>query len=206
MTDKPLNAKERRFVEEYLIDLDPKRAAIEAGYSKTVAATKAYQWVSDAALKPHVYAAIAEAKAKRSERTRIDADWVLQRLAKLEQTSIGDFLMFPEGGGTPVFDLSAATQAQMSGIEGLQIDCRREKGADGGVVEKIKITLPNKLKTLELIGKHVDVQAYRDRLAVEEPNILDQLTFEEMEALLGVLDALDLEDEKTKVGEEDTLH
>jgi phage terminase small subunit len=39
--DKPLDAREQRFVDEYLIDLDPRRAALAAGYSATMARTKA---------------------------------------------------------------------------------------------------------------------------------------------------------------------
>ncbi|MDL2401582.1 terminase small subunit [Rhizobium mayense] len=50
--EERLTHREIRFVREYLIDLDPKRAAIEAGYSKTVAASKAYQWVSNGKVKP----------------------------------------------------------------------------------------------------------------------------------------------------------
>ncbi len=83
-----LDAKERRFVSEYLIDLDPKRAAIEAGYSATVAASKAYQWVSNSKVKPHVYEAIQKAMNSRSKRTEITADNVLRELARsASQTS-----------------------------------------------------------------------------------------------------------------------
>jgi hypothetical protein len=39
-----VNHREKRFVESCLLDLDPKRAAIDAGYSASVAASKAYQW------------------------------------------------------------------------------------------------------------------------------------------------------------------
>ena len=48
MAQPKIGAREKRFIDEYLVDLDPKRAAIEAGYSKSVAASKAYQWVSNA--------------------------------------------------------------------------------------------------------------------------------------------------------------
>jgi phage terminase small subunit len=204
MLDKPLNDREQRFVEEYLIDLDPRRAALAAGYSRSTAATKSYQWVSKSDQKPHVFAAIAGAKAARSETTRIDAQYVLEHLVKLERASIGDFLTFPEGGGMPRFDLSAATQAQLASIEGLQLDVHREKSEDGGVVEKIKITLPNKLRALELIGKHVDVQAYLDKQKVEV-NDLSSLTREERGIFIDVLQSLKAEREAAK-DDEDTVH
>lgn len=164
MTPKQLDAREQLFVGEYLIDLDPKRAAIAAGYAKTTAATKSFGWVSKSeSTKPHVLAAIVAALGERSERTKIDADWVLRRLAALDRTSMADFLVIPEDGGTPNFDLSDATPEQLAAIEGLQLDTHWEKGDDGGRIEKIKLTLPGKLKTLELIGKHVDVQAFAER-------------------------------------------
>jgi phage terminase small subunit len=78
-----LTAKERVFVNEYLIDLDPKRAALEAGYSATMAASKAYQWVSNSKAKPHVFDAVEKAMAKRAMRTEVTADRVLNELAKL---------------------------------------------------------------------------------------------------------------------------
>lgn len=203
MLEKPLNDREQRFVEEYLIDLDPRRAALAAGYSRSTAATKAYQWVSSGDHKPHVFAAIAEAKAARSETTRIDADWVLQRLAAIQRISIADFLNIPEGGGMPSFDLSAATPEQLASIEGLQLDRHFEKGEDGGVTEKIKITLPNKLKTLELMGKHVDVQAYLEKKEVDI-NDLSSLTREERRIFGDVLKDIKAEREAAK--DDETVH
>ncbi len=74
----------------------------------------------------------------------------------------------------------------MAAIEGVQLDTHREKGKDGGTVEKIKLTLPGKLKTLELIGKHVDVQAFAERhehmgkgapLEISDMSILERAMF-----------------------------
>lgn len=77
---KKLSPMDKRFVAEYLIDLHPKRAAIAAGFSVTVAHTKAYQWVSNCQLKPLVYEAVQLALAKREQRTAITADRVLEEM------------------------------------------------------------------------------------------------------------------------------
>lgn len=74
-----LDAREKVFVDEYLTDLDPKRAAIAAGYSPSMANSKAYQWVSDGKTKPHVYEAIQQRMADREKRTEITQDMVLRR-------------------------------------------------------------------------------------------------------------------------------
>jgi len=80
LADKRFDAREQRFVEEYLIDLDPKRAALAAGYAASTADIKSYGWVSNSkSTKPHVFAAIIDALAARSERTQITADRVLAR-------------------------------------------------------------------------------------------------------------------------------
>lgn len=87
---KDLDARERFFVAEYLIDLDPKRAALVAGYSETMAATKAYQWVSNGKAKAHVYAAVQAAIEKRAKRSTVTADRVLAELAKIGFSSLSD--------------------------------------------------------------------------------------------------------------------
>jgi phage terminase small subunit len=177
---KLLNAKEQRFVDEYLLDLDPKRAAIAAGYSETTAATKAYQWVANGDLKPNVFNAIAEAKEKRSKRTEIRQDWVLQTLVETidrcrQSTPVVDkdgnpvFVELPSGEVAPAYQFAPAAV----------------------------------LRGLELAGKHLGM--FKDRKEVEL-NVFDRLSFEDKEALLAMLDALDSEDEKAKAGEEDTLH
>ncbi len=76
MTNISMTPKQRRFVDEYLIDLNATQAAIRAGYSKKTA----QQIGSRLLLNVVVTAAVAVAKAERSERTKIDSDWVLKRL------------------------------------------------------------------------------------------------------------------------------
>ncbi len=154
-----MTPKQLCFVEEYLKDLNATAAAKRAGYSKKTAKDIGHENLG----KPKIAAAIAKAQAERSKRTGIDADWVLERLVQLASSTMSDFLVTPESGGMPFFDLSGATLEQLAAIEGLQLDTHREKGEDGGIIEKIKLTLPGKLKTLELIGKHVDVQAFAER-------------------------------------------
>ncbi len=53
---------------------------------------------------------------------------MLRRLAEIERTSMADFLVIPEDGGMPCFDLSAATPEQLAAIEGVQLDWGLEPG------------------------------------------------------------------------------
>src|SRR6185437_4045552 len=59
-------------------------------YSETMAASKAYQWVSNGKVKPHVYAAVEAAQAGRAKRVEITQDRVLEELAKIGFTDLAD--------------------------------------------------------------------------------------------------------------------
>ena len=69
-----LTALQVRFVEEYLVDLNAKQAAIRAGYSEKTAAVVGCENLT----KPNIQAAIAEARLKQQQRTEITADRVLR--------------------------------------------------------------------------------------------------------------------------------
>lgn len=70
----PLNERQKRFVEEYLVDLNGAQAAIRAGYS----AKTARHIAAENLAKPNIQAAIAEGRRKQQERTEISADRVLR--------------------------------------------------------------------------------------------------------------------------------
>lgn len=69
-----LTDMQEKFCEEYLVDLNMTQAAIRAGYSPSAAAAQASKLVD----KPQVIQRIQELKAARSQKTAIDAEWVLR--------------------------------------------------------------------------------------------------------------------------------
>lgn len=76
---KPLNAREALFVDAFMLDPNPQAAALAAGYSATVARSKAYVWVSDSKTneKPHVRDEVRRRQAERAKRVEVKADAVL---------------------------------------------------------------------------------------------------------------------------------
>lgn len=70
-----LNAKQQRFVDEYLVDLNGTQAAIRAGYAPGSADVTAARLLGDA----RVQAYIQKRMKDREERTGITQDMVLQR-------------------------------------------------------------------------------------------------------------------------------
>ena len=78
-----LTAKQERFVDEYLVDLNATQAAIRAGYLAKSAHVEGSRLLTNA----KVGAAIAAAKRERSEATQIDAEYVLRKLHQIDLRS-----------------------------------------------------------------------------------------------------------------------
>lgn len=151
LTPKPLDARESRFVEEYLVSLDPKQAALAAGYSKTMAYSKAYQWVSDGKVKPHVFAAVQDAKKARSYRTAVSADRVLTELSRLGFSDVRR--LFTETGQLRnVADLDDATAAAIASVE---VVTKRSEDGECSVEYVHKYKLWDKNSALDKLMKHL---------------------------------------------------
>ena len=82
---KALTPKQKRFCEEYLIDLNGTQAAIRAGYSKHTPNAIAFELLG----KPEIQKEINALLAKQSKRTEITADRVLQEIATVAFAEIG---------------------------------------------------------------------------------------------------------------------
>ena len=159
-----LTNKQRRFVEEYLVDLNATQAAIRAGYSQKTAGQ-----IGDENLKkPQIAAAIQEAQAKRSERVQVDADYVLARLVEIDRMDVLD-IVTDAMSLKPISEWPKVWRQYLSGFD--LADLYEGSGDDRqmiGVLKKIK--WPDKVKNLELLGKHVSVQAFREQVGHGGPN------------------------------------
>lgn len=151
-----LTPKQQRFVDEYLVDLNASAAAKRAGYSVRTAEWQGPQLLG----KTHVATAIAVAKAERSRRTQVDADWVLKRLANEADADLAD--LYDDGG-----NLLPMREWPMVFRKGLVVGfetIHESTGDDQPMAVVRKIKLQDRTKTVELIGKHVGVQAFREKL------------------------------------------
>ena len=81
-----MTKKQKRFVEEYLIDLNATQAAVRAGYSPDTAGSIGAENLK----KPEIKSRIDKAMAERSRRTGINQDRVLQELARIGFAKITD--------------------------------------------------------------------------------------------------------------------
>ncbi len=142
-----LTARQERFILEYLVDLNATQAAIRAGYSKNSARQIGQENLS----KPVVAAAISAAKRERAEATRIDAEWVLREAVALYERCIGEV--------KPALHPKSRRQL---------------RDADGNLLFTFQAATA--ARVLELIGKHVDIGAFKDRLEVSgELSLVERL-------------------------------
>lgn len=174
---KPLTAKQEIFVAEYLKDLNATQAAIRAGYSSKNADGIASQLMA----KTQVKDAIEAAKSAREERTQIDADWVLKRLAAEAEADVND-LYHDDGSIKPVKDWPLIWRQGL--VAGVETETLRPRGSRGSgqwkgqsqdvhdeeepetetVITKVKLS--DRVRRLELIGKHISVNAFQEQVAV----------------------------------------
>ena len=144
-----MTKKQKRFIEEYLIDLNATQAAIRAGYSPDTAKSIGSENLTE----PDIKAQIARAMAERSRRTGVNADRVIMELAKIAFVNAND-----------VIDAETATlkpDALPEDTAAIQSVKVKTFGEDG--LER-EIKMADKLKALELLGKHLGM--FRDKLEV----------------------------------------
>lgn len=156
-----LTPKQAAFAEEYLKDLNAKQAYIRAGYAARGQAAEAS---ASALLRvPKVAARISKEMEARSTRTRIDSDWLLMRLAEEATADVLD-LYTEQGNLKPVREWPKIwRQGLVAGLDVKQLVAYEDgESVPDGVVMKIKLS--DRVKRLELIGRHVDVQAFKDKV------------------------------------------
>jgi phage terminase small subunit len=173
MAKSKLTDKQSLFCQEYLVDLNATQAAIRAGYSKKTAKTIAGQNLS----KLIIQEKITELKNKRSEKTEVDAAYVIKRLTQIDEMDILDILT-DSGDMKPIKDWPLCWRRTISGID---ISTMFNPDTDTETILK-KIKWPDKLKNIELLGKHVDVSAFKEQIEHSGTIKLDDITDEDLDA------------------------
>lgn len=157
-----LKDKKERFCREYLIDLKAAPAAIRAGYSKRSACNIGPRLLKE----PEVLECIDALKRERIAQLNIDANYVLLRLVEIDQMDAAD-IFNADGSLKPLTAWPAVWRCYLSGFDMAEMfEGRGDEREMVGCLKKIK--WPDKVKNLELIGKHINVQAFRDRIETED--------------------------------------
>jgi phage terminase small subunit len=140
-----LTPKQARFVEEYIVDLNGRQAAIRAAYSPKTAEVQASRLLRNA----KVQQALKTAMRAQSRRTEITADSVVAEYAKVAFANVRDFL--PKEGET--IDLSRLDQDRTAAVEELSID---EVVDSAGVLHRrTRLKLHDKQAALTNLARHL---------------------------------------------------
>ena len=152
-----MTPKQIRFIQEFMIDQNGTQAAIRAGYAESGASEEAYRLLSNA----QIATALTEMQANRAAVVGIDAAWVLKRAGLLANFNIEKFITVK--GGAAYYDFRAATTDDWYCIS--EYTVKTVRGHVGLIpIDEVKIKAYDKARMLELVGKHVNVQAFKDRV------------------------------------------
>lgn len=91
---KDLNARAKRFCEEFIIDLNATKAAERAGFSKKTAASQASRLLTDVKVTQY----ISELKVQRAEKTQTEAERTVQELKSLAFSNLKDVATWDDKG------------------------------------------------------------------------------------------------------------
>lgn len=159
---KPLTVMQEAYAQEYVkCPENQTQAAINAGFSPKSAHVKASAMMRDERIQKR----IAELMEERNKRLRVSADYVLLRLVEIDQMDVIDILD-DEGGLKPISQWPKVWRTSISAVDINRIRMAMKDDEEDIESTLQKIKWPDKVKNLELIGKHVDVNAFKERLEV----------------------------------------
>lgn len=145
-----ITEKQKRFANEYLIDLNGTQAAIRAGYAKKNADVQAVRLLGNVRIKE--YLQVKQDKLK--EKTEVTQEMIINELKKIGFSDMRNFSAWGSSGvrleaSSELSDGDAACVAEVS----------ETTTKDGG---SIKFKLHDKVKSLELLGKTLGI--FTDKL------------------------------------------
>lgn len=155
-----LTAKQKAFVNEYLVDLNATQAAIRAGYSPKTA----YRTGADNLRKPQIQDELQKAMKEREKRTEINQDFVLKELFAIanangidfaqvvEEPLIvnGSYVMNPDTGELKKHEVVKITPTDKLPEEKQKAISNIKETRNG-----IEVNTHDKVRALELLGKHL---------------------------------------------------
>lgn len=143
--------RKRLFISHYLKQPNATKAALLAGYSEASADTTGSRLLKDA----YVSAAIESAQARMMERAETSVEKVVQELAKIGFSNMGDYIRI-DPYGNPTIDLSELDPHQWAAIAEVYTEVEmRGPPDDQYPVRKTKIKLHDKGSALEKIAKYL---------------------------------------------------
>lgn len=189
-----MTERQKKFCNEYLIDLNVTQAAIRAGYTAKYADKRAYGLLD----KPEIKEYIEKRMQAREKRTEITQDMVLKELAAIAFTDGSKYAKVIEKNaydekGNPVINPETGEILRYKAIAFKNTDelTDIEKKAISGIhkgKDGMRVETYDKLKALELLGKHLGMFKDKVELSGSINNPFEGLTTEQLLKIAGVND------------------
>ena len=188
-----LTAKQQRFCDEYLIDLNATQAAIRAGYKEKTAYSMGQRLLKNV----EVQNQLQKRKLDRVERTEITQDMVLFELANIAFSNEADYagivekevMVEHDGKEYPVLDNDGNPVKYRTVEPTLTADLTENQKRALAVIKKgrdgFEIKTYDKIRALELLGKHLGMFLDKVEVSGEMNNPMAGLTTEELKKLIG---------------------
>lgn len=140
-----LTDKQKRFCEEYLVDLNATQAAIRAGYSEKTARSIANENLT----KPDIQNYIQELQKEISDRNKITVDECVSLLSNLARFDIAE--CYDEHGS--IKDIHSIPKEHRLAIEAMETE---ELFADKNIIGHIKkLKTGNRKTAIDMLMKHL---------------------------------------------------
>lgn len=161
MTMKILTDKQETYCRKYIELLNQRQAYMASYDASKMKPNTVDRSASILHQKPHIQARINELMAEREQRLEIDADYVLRRLVEIDQMDVLDILK-DDGSLKSISEWPKCWRTTLSGLDINTTITNYDETTTENILKKIK--WPDKVKNLELIGKHVRVGAFKDTI------------------------------------------
>lgn len=161
-----LTAKQQKFVDCYLTGMSQSDAYRAAYSTKNMSDRVIHAEATKLAKNPKVSLCLAEYQSERSKRTNFDADKVLIHLADVISADISDIICETTHAYKPIHSWPKIWRQMVQNIGVTELF--EGKGKDRKKIgEFTSYTFINRTKAIELVGKHVNVGAFAEKLQVE---------------------------------------
>lgn len=198
-----LNSRQMKFCDEYLVDLNATQAAIRAGYTAKYANTNAFKLLQNTAIKDY----IQQRQQDRIERTEVTQDFVIKELMAIASVNATDYARVVEKNATAEVE---GQIIQLYDAEGNPVKYRTvepllteeltetqkkalrviKKGRDGFEIQPY-----DKLKVLELLGRHLGMWDKKSEKDIEEQIARIEKTKAETSRIKGESPGADAQDD-----------
>lgn len=162
---RELNQKQKRFADEYLIDLNATQAATRAGYSAKTANEQGARLLAHVSVQAYLSARMK----MRESRTEITQDKVLREIARVAFSDPRKVMTWGTQG------VQLRDSEELTDDEAAIISEVSSTASDHGI--NLKLKTHDKLKALELLGRHLSM--FKDNLSID----LSKLTDEQLAAV-----------------------